>query len=153
MELRWVRMTEEVAAPLVAGLHAEYDRRYGSDNWVMTDAVPEDFDPPSGAFVVVVDGDRTLAGGGLRRIAPGVGEVKRMWTSATRRRSGLASRVLDALEGRAVELGYTTLRLETGPAQPEALEMYRRRGYGEIPVYGRYELATAFERRLTDDGR
>ena len=37
------------------------------------------------------------------------------------------------------------MRLETGPAQPEALAMYRRLGFVEIGSYGPYANATAFE--------
>ncbi len=59
--------------------------------------------------------------------------------------------MLDALERAARELGYTYIPAETGPAQPEAISLYRRRGYGDIPTYGPYEVASAFEKRL-DDG-
>jgi hypothetical protein len=52
---------------------------------------------------------------------------------------------LDALEIVAREHGYTWLKLETGPAQPEAQSLYEGRGYRSIPTYGRYEQARAFE--------
>ncbi len=68
-----------------------------------------------------------------------------MWTAPDQRRKGYASVVLDALEQEARNRGYANLRLETGPAQPEARALYDRRGYRRIPTYGRYELATAFE--------
>ena len=63
-------------------------------------------------------------------------------------RRGHATTVLAALEELARQAGYTTLRLETGPAQPEAAALYGRRGYRRIPVYGRYPQALAFERDL-----
>ena len=47
-----------------------------------------------------------------------------------------------------VDAGYHTLRLETGPAQPEALALYERVGYLRIPTFGRYRDAIAFERSL-----
>ena len=68
-----------------------------------------------------------------------------MWTSPDHRRNGLASAILDALEIVAREHGYTWLKLETGPAQPEAQSLYEGRGYRSIPTYGRYEQARAFE--------
>jgi hypothetical protein len=58
--------------------------------------------------------------------------------------------VLDALEAAASDTGYRIVRLETGPAQPEAEAFYESRRYERIPVYGRYSEARAFERRLTD---
>jgi GNAT superfamily N-acetyltransferase len=68
-----------------------------------------------------------------------------MWTSPDHRRNGYASVILDALENAGRDRGYTWLRLETGPAQPEAHALYEGRGYRGIPTYGRYEQARAFE--------
>jgi hypothetical protein len=46
--------------------------------------------------------------------------------------------VLTALEAAAVERGWTTLRLETGPRQPEAVGLYESAGYRPIAAFGRY---------------
>jgi GNAT superfamily N-acetyltransferase len=143
MELRHVRLTDRVVAPLIAGLTLEYDRRYGETGEMATVDAGE-FDPPSGTFVVLIDGAEVVAGGGLRRVADDTCEVKRMWTAAGHRRKGHASRVLTGLEDAARAAGYSTLLLETGPLQPEAIAMYTRRGYSRIPYYGRYPEALAF---------
>jgi GNAT superfamily N-acetyltransferase len=144
MEMRQVRLTDPLAAPLIRGLTSEYDARYGeTDEMATVDA--DEFDPPSGAFLVLLDGDEVVAGGGLRRVADGTCEVKRMWTAAGHRRKGYASRVLTGLEDAARAAGYSTLLLETGPLQPEAIALYTRRGYRRIPYYGRYPDALAFE--------
>jgi ribosomal protein S18 acetylase RimI-like enzyme len=71
-----------------------------------------------------------------------------MWTSPRHRRRGHARTVLTALQDLGRERGYARVRLETGPAQPEALALYRQLGFAEIPLYGRYEVAVAFERSL-----
>ncbi len=102
------------------------------------------FGPPDGVFLVFVDNGVTVAGGALRRLSSDTCEIKRMWTSPAHRRKGYASAVLDELEKVARELGYSFLRLETGPAQPEARSLYERRGYNQIPTYGQYQQATAF---------
>jgi GNAT superfamily N-acetyltransferase len=149
MELRRCRLTDAVAAPLLAGLTEEYGTRYGATDEMMR-ASADQFDPPGGTFVVLVDDGVTVAGGGVRALEPGVCEEKRMWTHPDHRRKGLATAVLDALEDIARELGYEQLRLETGPAQPEAIGLYESRGYRRIPVFGHYPLALAFERDLTD---
>jgi GNAT superfamily N-acetyltransferase len=143
MELRHIRLTDPLVAPLIAGLTREYEERYGETGEMATvDA--EEFDPPSGAFVVLMDGGEVLAGGGLRRVADDTCEVKRMWTAAGHRRKGYASQVLTGLEDAARAIGYSTLLLETGPLQPEAIALYTRRGYHRIPYYGRYPDALAF---------
>ena len=71
-----------------------------------------------------------------------------MWTHPAHRRRGHAMTVLAALEAAAGDAGYHTVRLETGPAQPEALALYERVGYRRIPTFGRYRDAIAFERPL-----
>jgi ribosomal protein S18 acetylase RimI-like enzyme len=150
LEVRVVLPGDPAASVVIAGLAAEYAARYGPND-VLDDAEPSAFKPPDGAFVVVLDAaGKTLAGAGLRRLTIDTAEVKRMWTSPAHRRRGLARLVLTELERVAVERGYARVRLETGPAQPEAISFYRRAGYRDIPLYGRYEEALAFERVLRD---
>lgn len=148
MEFKRVRFTDPEVAPLLADLRREYDERYGDGDSVH-DVPGGEFEPPTGGFLVLLDGGDTVAGGGIRRLDDTTGEVKRMWTNPAYRRQGHASAVLAALEELARELGYRHLRLETGHAQPEALALYRRLGYREIGNYGIYEHAHGFERTLT----
>ena len=147
MELRQVRLTDPVVSPLIEGLSREYEVRYGEiDEMAAVDA--REFDPPSGTFLVLVEDGEVLAGGGLRRIADDTCEVKRMWTAAAHRRNGYATQVLARLEDVARAAGYATLLLETGPLQPEAIDLYTARGYLRIPYYGRYPDAVAFRLSL-----
>ncbi len=145
-------MSDPIVAPLLAGLTAEYERRYGAVD-EMRLARPDEFDPPTGTFVVLLDDDQTVAGGGIRRLDNETCEVKRMWTSPDYRRRGLASTVLAALEDAARYLGYTRVQLETGPSQPEAIAMYGHLGYRMIPPFGPYQQAIAFERDLAPSDR
>ena len=147
MQLRQVALTDAAVAPLLRALEVEYHTRYGGND-ELGQTGPSDFAPPEGAFLVLLDGDVTAAGGGYRAHGPGVCEVKRMWTHPDYRRRGLAVRVLDALEELAESAGYVRLVLETGPAQPEAVALYEHRGYDRIPVYGRYPDAIAFATAL-----
>ena len=74
----------------------------------------------------------TVAGGALRRLEPGVGEIKRMWTAPAHRGRGYDRRVLAALEAAAARRGYHTLQIETDP-----------RGVSfEKRLDGAYDLAT-----------
>ena len=115
----------------------------------MTRANEDEFDPPDGLFIVLMDGPTTAAGGGFRRYDQRTCEVKRMWTSPQYRRDGLATRVLRSLEGAAWEAGYAYVVLETGPRQPEAEALYAGRGYSRIEVYGHYPDAKAFRLDLS----
>lgn len=145
-----VRLSDAVVESLLSGLAAEYEVRYGPGDEMST-TKEDEFTRPDGVFLIVVEGSATVAGGGIRRCSGDTCEVKRMWTAAAHRRRGHASAVLGALEDVARGLGYSYIRAETGPAQPEAISLYRRCGYAEIPKYGPYDAAFAFEKRL-DDG-
>jgi ribosomal protein S18 acetylase RimI-like enzyme len=155
-DLRLVSPSDPAAAPLLAGLRHEYHRAYGPEVAAELDRYsPIEFLPPGGAFLIVEEDGMTVAGGALRRLGDGVGEIKRMWTSPDHRGRGHARRVLTALEQAAGRRGYHTLRLETGNLQLAAIALYTSAGYGEIEPYGRYfsdhPRCVCFEKRL--DGR
>ena len=147
MEMRKVRLSDGAVVPLLAGLTDEYRTRYG-ENSEMSRAAENEFDPPFGLFIVLVDGPVTAAGGGFRQYDTDTCEVKRMWTNPDYRRRGLAVRVLSALEDAALEAGYARLILETGPRQPEAEALYAGRRYSRIEFYGHYPEARAFSVEL-----
>jgi GNAT superfamily N-acetyltransferase len=99
--------------------------------------------PPSAADVSVVlvvrDDDGTALGcGALRALGDDVAEVKRMYVVPGARGRGVSKAVLRGLEGAAREQGWTTLRLETGPRQPEAIGLYTGAGYRPIGAFGAY---------------
>lgn len=143
MELRRVRLSDVEVRPLLAGLTDEYDTRYG-ENIEMTRASTDEFEPPAGLFLVLMDGSTTAAGGGFRRHDDTSCEIKRMWTAPDYRRRGLATVVLRALEDGAREAGYVRAILETGPRQPEAAALYTGLGYRRIDVFGPYPEALCF---------
>ncbi len=108
-----------------------------------------EMEPPSGAFLLVLEDEEPVACGGLRTLAPGLGEIKRMYVVPSARRRGHARRLLDALEEAAGDAGLTRLRLDTNAQQPEALRLYEACGYAEIPDYNGSRTATHwFEKAL-----
>lgn len=109
--------------------------------------------PPSAADVSVVLVARDEAGaavgcGALRALGNGTAEIKRMYVAPEARGRGVATAVLAALEEAARERGWTTLRLETGPLQPEAIALYTGAGYRRIPAFGGYVGAAGAEDSL-----
>lgn len=68
----------------------------------------------------------------------GSAEIKRMFVAASARGLKLGHRLLDCLESHALASGVRILRLETGIYQPEALGLYRARGYRAIGPFGDY---------------
>jgi len=152
MEIHATDPGDPAMRPLLDGLEAEYRRVYGD----LIDGElelygPGEFRPPTGAMLIIVEGDETVAGGALRRWSDGIGEIKRMWTAPDHRRRGHARRVLAALEEAARGCGYRCVRLETGVRQREAIALYLDAGYDPIDNYGRYAdsaLCVSFEKRL-----
>jgi putative acetyltransferase len=76
--------------------------------------------------------------GGLRPLDKNIAELKRFYVLREFRGRGVASVILDFLEGQAKAQGISVIKLETGPKQPEAIGLYRKFGYREIEAYGEY---------------
>jgi GNAT superfamily N-acetyltransferase len=136
---------------LAADQQAEVRARY--------DGKGEPGTPPSAADISVVlvarsDAGEALGCGALRALAADAAEVKRMYVAPAARGRGVATTLLTELEDAARQRGWTTLRLETGPRQPEAIGLYSRAGYRPIAAFGAYvdapdaEESLFFERHL-----
>jgi len=134
LSVQRVHPDDPLAAPLFAELAVEYDTRYGDlfggAAEELTRYPAEEFVPPDGELVLLLQDGEPVAGGAFRRhVDAGTAEVKRMWTAAAHRRRGLARRVLDELEARAAARGYRRMYLTTGPRQPEAKALYLAAGW------------------------
>ena len=78
-------------------------------------------------------------------------QVKRMYVLPRFRGQGIAKTILLDLENWTKELGYTKCVLETGKRQPEAIQLYRSKGYKIISNYGQYigvENSICFQKYL-----
>lgn len=142
----------ELARSLVASYFAELDRSLpgGFDPGRSVPAPPEELDPPDGRFLVASVDGRPVGCGGVRRIADGVAEVKRMWVDPAFRGRGVGRRLLEALEVAARdELGCTRVRLDTSDHLRAAVGLYRAAGFREVEPYNDNAYATLwFEKRL-----
>lgn len=128
-----VSLDDPRALPLVEGLSAEYEARYGNrfggTQQEMQRYPAADFRAPSGALLLLQSAGQIVAGGAFRLHDSGAAEFKRIWTHPHFRRRGLAQKVLHALEAQARVLGYDRVYLTTGPRQPEAVGLYLRTGF------------------------
>lgn len=145
------RLDSPVAQGLITELLADLTERYGGPDPVRTD--PDDFWPPRGMFVVAELEGTPVGCAGLRDLDTEVGELKRMYVRPAARGRGVARAVLGELERRALDAGVRRLRLLTGEAQPEAVQLYRSAGWTPGEMYGPaiehgWTQALAFERHL-----
>ncbi len=144
-------ITTPEATACMQAYFRELSQRFGQQ----FDPRPVDSDvaamtPPRGIFLIAGD---ALGCVGLRSgaegIAPGMGEVKRLWIAPSARGQGLALRLMAAVEDEARTLGLTRLRLDTSRHLPEAQALYLRHGWAEIAAYNRNPYADHwFEKRL-----
>ncbi|MFF3436921.1 GNAT family N-acetyltransferase [Streptosporangium sp. NPDC002721] len=133
LRVRYVAVGDPEVRPLLADLHHEYTSRYGP-NEEMSRYPDERFTPEhGGAFLVLVEDGRTVAGGAFFRHDEETAELKRIWTHPGHRRRGLGAVVVRELEQEAARQGYRRIYLTTGPRQPEAAGLYLSTGYS--PLY------------------
>lgn len=124
------------AVALRAAQRVELDGLYGAD--VEPGAKPTADD--ISVFLLARDSDGDPVGcGALRQLDATSAEIKRMFVPHEHRRRGISRAVLAALEEAARDHGWTTLRLETGTLQHEAIGLYESAGYVRIPNFGPYE--------------
>jgi GNAT superfamily N-acetyltransferase len=130
-------ITSDGALSVLYAAVDELNRRYGGSE----EGLHLKFDeltPPRGLFLVArVDG-HPAGGVGVRSIsdpASRLGEIKRLWVRPDQRRIGLGARLMDEIEIRSREMGFLQLYLESGYAQPEALELYKKSGWTPVDEF------------------
>jgi GNAT superfamily N-acetyltransferase len=122
------------AAPLVDALSDRLRSAYGSDgrasfaDWCNGD--------PRFLFAVALEASAPVGCGAIRPLAPGVAEVKRMYSARTR--AGIGRAILRHLEAEARRHGFEWLWLETRAANAQAIAFYRANGFRMRENYGAY---------------
>ncbi len=107
----------------------------------------------SGVFLVGYISQVAVGCCSVCEIEPCIGEIKRVFVRLQYRRNRIAERMMEHLEKHAAESGFKLLRVETGYKQPEAIEMYRKLGYYDIPKFGEYindPNSVCMEKRLIE---
>jgi GNAT superfamily N-acetyltransferase len=118
----------------VASTH--YGLAFDIDAMVQSDLEDRSkFCPPTGRFYLVRHGGRDVCVGCLKRLAPGVGEVQRMYIQPPVRGFGAGRALALRLIADARALGYSTLRLESLKALTAAHGLYRSLGFCDIDPY------------------
>ncbi len=130
MELRRTTSEDPVFGALTGALDAELVVRYGP-----VQDLYKGFNKFACETVIVV-GDAGC--GCFKPFDAETAELKRMFVRRDQRGRGVASAILAGLEDWARELGFRAMVLETGDLQLEAIAMYRKHGYADMPKFGPY---------------
>jgi GNAT superfamily N-acetyltransferase len=121
----------------VAQAEAELVARYGGLDDGERGLTAAMFDPPKGVFLVARTESRSepVGGVGLRTVATGTGEVRRLWVDPAWRGRGIGRDLMAGLEEAAArDLALPVLRLATGDRQPEAVALYQATGWERVFV-------------------
>jgi GNAT superfamily N-acetyltransferase len=144
-------------AEMIAAMRRELATMYEGlefDGATMPRAGPAELGAPHGAFIVGWAGEQPVCCGGVKRLPDGACEIKRMFVVPEWRGRGLARCLLHALENRARDLGYSVLRLDTGPQQAGAQRLYESEGYRAVDNFNNNPIASFFgEKRVAPDTR
>ena len=138
VDIRRADILSPVVQQLISALNSELEERYPEEGANHFRLDPEEVADGRGAFLVAYIGGQPVGCGAVRRIESTVAEIKRMYVAPQARGRGVGRQVLLQLEAEARRLDATRLVLETGPRQPEALALYSRAGFVEIPNFGDY---------------
>jgi ribosomal protein S18 acetylase RimI-like enzyme len=113
--------------------------------------LPAPYTPPAGCLLLAREEGAAIGVVGLKPLAAGIAEIKRLYVLPQARGAGLGRRLAEAALAEAAARGYRRVRLDTHrPSMSAARALYRRLGFVEIPPYGP-DLGGAiafFEKRL-----
>lgn len=137
------RIGEAVSAgdlELARSLFVEYQRAIGVDLCFQgfeeeLRTLPGAYASRGGRLLLAREGDEPAGCGALRPLAPGIGELKRMWVRPAFRGRGLGRAIAEALVEAARAEGYRAVRLDTLESMTEARALYRALGFREIAPY------------------
>ncbi len=93
-------------------------------------------------FWSVYDGDRLVGSGAIKKLDDSHAEVKSMRTASDRKRSGVASMMLEHIFREAKARGFSRLSLETGANPPfePARKLYEKFGFEYCGPFADYRL-------------
>ncbi|WP_244248482.1 GNAT family N-acetyltransferase [Flavobacterium foetidum] len=148
MKIRITNPDNEKAAPIIEELSENLYIRFGSDgknsftNWENNN--------PDFVFAIAETNNEIVGCGAVRPIDEKTGEIKRMYAKYQGQKIGQS--ILNFLEEKAKENGFSTLALETRAKNLQAIRFYEKQGYKTIPNYGKYKdrlEAVCFGKSLT----
>ncbi|GAB6119012.1 GNAT family N-acetyltransferase [Dysgonomonas termitidis] len=101
--------------------------------------------------IIAYIGGIAIGCGAIREYDTDTVEVKRMFVSIAARGQSVGTKLLIELETWAKQLGFKKCILETGNMLPDAVRLYKKNNYVQVPNYGQYkdmEKSICFSKEL-----
>ncbi|MEW2619057.1 GNAT family N-acetyltransferase [Streptomyces sp. NPDC048106] len=135
-------VVDDLSGPQIAGFLAEHVQQMRSITPVESKHALDldELRKPEITFWSVMDGDSLVGCGAIKRLDAGHAELKSMRTAPTRKRSGVASTLLEHIVTEAKRMGFTRLSLETGAADffLPARKLYEKFGFVHCEPFADY---------------
>ena len=116
-----------------AELNERFDAGFDPDTALPVDE--HEVTPPGGALIIARLHGRPIGCGSVKTPRGAPAYIKRMWIAPEARGLGVGRRLLAELEDQARKAGARVIQLETNRALTEAIALYRRSGYVEVPAF------------------
>ncbi len=99
------------------------------------DNYQQDYVENRGLFLVVLDDEKLIGTGGIKKLEDNIAELKRLWLLEEYHRQKIGYQVVLRLLDFARAHSYERVRLQTSQRQKRAIQFYTDLGFHKIPSY------------------